>query len=70
MYGQSGFFFQAEDGIRYLGRSRGLGDGYKRQYLVNADGSLGARNGIYCGGLEHKMGIHANATAQLSLIHI
>ena len=35
------------------------------KYLVNADGSLGARNGIYCGGLEHKMGIHANATAQI-----
>ena len=26
-------FFQAEDGIRYLVRSRGLGDGYKRQAL-------------------------------------
>ena len=25
------FFFQAEDGIRVLVRSRGLGDGYKRQ---------------------------------------
>ena len=25
------FFFQAEDGIRYLVRSRGLGDLYKRQ---------------------------------------
>ena len=25
------FFFQAEDGIRGLVRSRGLGDGYKRQ---------------------------------------
>ena len=33
----------------------------------NADGSLGARNGIYCGGLEHKMGIHGNATAQMVL---
>ncbi|MEY4764644.1 MAG: hypothetical protein RI907_1317, partial [Pseudomonadota bacterium] len=30
------------------------------KYLVNADGTLGARNGIYCGGLEHKMGIHGN----------
>ena len=29
------FFFQAEDGIRYLVRSRGLGDGYKRQGLVH-----------------------------------
>ena len=27
------FFFQAEDGIRYLVRSRGLGDVYKRQLL-------------------------------------
>ena len=27
------FFFQAEDGIRYLVRSRGLGDVYKRQIL-------------------------------------
>ena len=29
--GASGFFFQAEDGIRDLVRSRGLGDVYKRQ---------------------------------------
>jgi alkylation response protein AidB-like acyl-CoA dehydrogenase len=35
--------------------------------LVNKDGSLGERNGIYCGGLEHKMGIHGNATAQMVL---
>ena len=35
------------------------------KFNVNADGSLGARNGIYCGGLEHKMGIHGNATAQI-----
>ena len=27
------FFFQAEDGIRDLVRSRGLGDVYKRQHL-------------------------------------
>jgi alkylation response protein AidB-like acyl-CoA dehydrogenase len=37
------------------------------KFNVNADGSLGARNGIYCGGLEHKMGIHGNATAQIVL---
>ena len=30
------FFFQAEDGIRVLVRSRGLGDVYKRQSLVPA----------------------------------
>ena len=29
------FFFQAEDGIRDLVRSRGLGDVYKRQVKVN-----------------------------------
>ena len=29
------FFFQAEDGIRYLVRSRGLGDVYKRQKLID-----------------------------------
>jgi alkylation response protein AidB-like acyl-CoA dehydrogenase len=37
------------------------------KFLVNADGSLGKRNGLYCGGLEHKMGIHGNATAQIVL---
>ncbi len=37
------------------------------KFLVNKDGSLGARNSIYCGGLEHKMGIKANATAQIVL---
>ncbi|MFM7698996.1 MAG: acyl-CoA dehydrogenase C-terminal domain-containing protein [Limnohabitans sp.] len=37
------------------------------KYLVNPDGSLGTRNGIHCGGLEHKMGIHGNATCQMVL---
>ena len=37
------------------------------KFLVQADGSLGERNGIFCAGLEHKMGIHGNATAQLVL---
>ncbi len=37
------------------------------KWNVKADGSLGERNGIYCGGLEHKMGIHGNATAQIVL---
>ena len=37
------------------------------KYHVNADGSLGARNPVFCGGLEHKMGIHGNATAQINL---
>ena len=37
------------------------------KFLVNADGSLGARNPIFCGALEHKMGIHGNATCQMNL---
>ena len=37
------------------------------KFLVNADGTLGTRNGIHCSALEHKMGIHGNATAQLNL---
>ena len=34
------FFFQAEDGIRDLGRSRGLGDVYKRQAPDSSHGYL------------------------------
>ncbi|MFO1212047.1 MAG: acyl-CoA dehydrogenase C-terminal domain-containing protein [Paenacidovorax caeni] len=37
------------------------------KFNVNADGSLGERNPIFCTGLEHKMGIHGNATAQIAL---
>jgi len=36
------------------------------KFLVNADGSLGERNGVHCAGLEHKMGIHGNATCVMS----
>ena len=37
------------------------------KFKVNADGSLGERNPIYCTGLEHKMGIHGNSTAQIAI---
>jgi alkylation response protein AidB-like acyl-CoA dehydrogenase len=37
------------------------------KFKLNAQGDLGERNGIYCGGLEHKMGIHGNATCQMVL---
>ncbi|MCF8151581.1 MAG: acyl-CoA dehydrogenase C-terminal domain-containing protein [Burkholderiaceae bacterium] len=37
------------------------------KYLPNADGTLGARNGITCGALEEKMGIHGNATCEMNL---
>ncbi|HET9645123.1 MAG TPA: acyl-CoA dehydrogenase C-terminal domain-containing protein [Burkholderiaceae bacterium] len=37
------------------------------KFIPNADGTPGERNGIFCAGLEHKMGIHGNATAQIVL---
>jgi alkylation response protein AidB-like acyl-CoA dehydrogenase len=37
------------------------------KFVPKDDGSLGARNGIVCTGLEHKMGIHGNATCQMAL---
>ena len=40
------FFFQAEDGIRYLVRSRGLGDVYKRQFLTLSVFDIEAGEGL------------------------
>ena len=34
--------------------------------LVNDDGSLGARNAVTCGSIEHKMGIKASATCVMN----
>ena len=34
--------------------------------LVKDDGSLGERNSVSCGSLEHKMGIHGNATCVMN----
>ncbi len=34
--------------------------------MVGDDGSLGARNAVSCGSLEHKMGIHGNATCVMN----
>ncbi len=36
------------------------------KFLPDADGLPGKRNGVVCGSLEHKMGIHGNATAVLN----
>ena len=36
------------------------------KFIVNADGSPGARNPLSCGALEHKMGIHGNATCVMN----
>ena len=64
------FFFQAEDGIRDLVRSRGLGDVYKRQ--DEGPGGLGAAD-IDTDGAA-RLGGDANGgsgeVGGLSLIHI
>ena len=36
------------------------------KFLPGADGGVGERNGVVCGSIEHKMGIHGNATAVLN----
>ena len=36
------------------------------KFLPNADGDVGERNGVSCGSLEHKMGIHGNATCVMN----
>ncbi|MDE1910670.1 MAG: acyl-CoA dehydrogenase C-terminal domain-containing protein [Pseudomonas sp.] len=36
------------------------------KFMVNADGSLGARNPVTCGSIEHKMGIQASATCVMN----
>jgi acyl-CoA dehydrogenase len=37
------------------------------KFLVNDDGSLGARNDIYPSGIEHKLGIHASPTCTMTM---
>ena len=34
--------------------------------MVDAGGSVGARNGVVCGSIEHKMGIHGNSTCVMN----
>ena len=36
------------------------------KFFVNADGSLGDRNPVSCGSIEHKMGIHGNSTCVMN----
>ena len=64
------FFFQAEDGIRYLVRSRGLGDVYKRQERDRAlPGGASQRAG--CDGrAPDGPALAPRAAGRLSLIHI
>ena len=36
------------------------------KFHVNEDGSVGERNAVRCGSIEHKMGIHGNATCVIN----
>ena len=36
------------------------------KFLVNPDGTVGQRNGVTCGSIEHKMGIHGNSTCVMN----
>ena len=36
------------------------------KFLTDAHGGIGERNGVVCGSIEHKMGIHGNSTAVLN----
>jgi alkylation response protein AidB-like acyl-CoA dehydrogenase len=47
--------------------SKGISLFVVSKHLVGPDGKLGARNAIYCTGLEHKMGIHGSSTCQITL---
>src|SRR5215467_507196 len=56
-----------------LARPEGHGPGTKGlsmflvpKYLVNDDGTLGARNGVYATNVEHKMGLKASSTCELT----
>jgi alkylation response protein AidB-like acyl-CoA dehydrogenase len=56
-----------------LARPEGHGPGTKGlsmflvpKYLVNPDGSLGERNGVYATNVEHKMGLKASTTCELT----
>ena len=65
------FFFQAEDGIRDLVRSRGLGDVYKRQGFHQEMEGTGLFHHVGRG--LHRLraaGVGASGPRDLSLIHI
>lgn len=67
--------FDAAENIVHLvlARPEGAGPGTKGlsmfivpKFWVNEDGSLGERNGVYCTNIEHKMGIKASATCEMT----
>mgnify|MGYP003381492893 CR=1 FL=1 len=64
------FLFQAEDGIRDLVRSRGLGDVYKRQLLAHAgEDHEAATEGLWH-SLSNEWYVLLLVVLNLSLIHI
>src|SRR2546421_9024965 len=78
LYGQKIFITYGEqdytDNIIHLvlARVTGAPEGVKGislfvvpKFMVNADGSLGARNDVHCVSIEHKLGIKASPTAVL-----
>ena len=65
------FFFQAEDGIRDLVRSRGLGDVYKRQVNEEFINSFGIEDGnLETLRKEIRNNLERELKQALSLIHI
>ena len=65
------FFFQAEDGIRDLVRSRGLGDVYKRQVIYLHSISIGDdEKKSQFGGIAFQNDNSIAIDLDLSLIHI
>ena len=65
------FFFQAEDGIRDLVRSRGLGDVYKRQGKVKKFGrSIGRRDHVKKAFVALKPGQELNFSGAVSYTHL
>ena len=65
------FFFQAEDGIRDLVRSRGLGDVYKRQVELGALEPVGLQEGLVAeSSTTVTTSVTLDTVRRLSLIHI
>ena len=65
------FFFQAEDGIRDLVRSRGLGDVYKRQGQLDALNDQDFEDiAAYYASQKATLGTAKEELVELSLIHI
>ena len=65
------FFFQAEDGIRDLVRSRGLGDVYKRQASDRNHRTFPGSPGSFCPSFHDRAPIPTTVLLlTLSLIHI